>query len=270
MLQSVKIVDKSKTPIRYVSYAKNIFDNGEEFKFKPGINIIIGPNGSGKSTLLELISQYLFCEKRMFTDFSNRKAIWEFPNLWNDKGEVLDGVEVKYDYQSIIFRLRPVSDFETEEANINKQSFSLFINSGSASFGEKTLEALGTLFNLFSNKEINFNFPLKEIKKEIECSNDVFKTRFENLLKYYQNNRIKITQEDFQYTVLLDEPDRNLDISNIQNIYNILSFKKEYTQLIAVVHNPILIYKLSKLDYINFVEMKEGYLNEVKEVFKNL
>ena len=39
------------------------------------------------------------------------------------------------------------------------------------------------------------------------------------------------------------------------------------TQLICVIHNPILIYKLSKLDYINFIELTEGYLNEIKEVF---
>ena len=42
------------------------------------------------------------------------------------------------------------------------------------------------------------------------------------------------------------------------------------TQLICVIHNPILIYKLSKLDYINFIELTEGYLNEIKEVFNKL
>ena len=42
------------------------------------------------------------------------------------------------------------------------------------------------------------------------------------------------------------------------------------TQLICVIHNPILIYKLSQLDYINFIEMTNGYLDDIKSVFKNL
>lgn len=29
-----------------------------------------------------------------------------------------------------------------------------------------------------------------------------------------------------------------------------------------IVHNPALIYKLSKLDCVNFIEMTEGYLNK--------
>lgn len=31
---------------------------------------------------------------------------------------------------------------------------------------------------------------------------------------------------------------------------------------IAIIHNPALIYKLSKLDCVNFIEMTEGYLNK--------
>ena len=42
------------------------------------------------------------------------------------------------------------------------------------------------------------------------------------------------------------------------------------TQLICVIHNPILIYKLSKLEYINFIELTKGYLKEIKDVFNKL
>lgn len=38
---------------------------------------------------------------------------------------------------------------------------------------------------------------------------------------------------------------------------------KLQTQIIAIVHNPALIYKLSKLDCVNFIEMTEGYLKDV-------
>jgi len=45
------------------------------------------------------------------------------------------------------------------------------------------------------------------------------------------------------------------------------------TQLIAVIHNPILIYKLSRIrgkNKINFIELTDGYLNDIKNVFENL
>ena len=64
----------------------------------------------------------------------------------------------------------------------------------------------------------------------------------------------------------MDEPDRNLDIDNIQQVYGILSERKEHTQIIAIVHNPILIYKLSKLKDINFIQMERGYLNKIKNL----
>lgn len=67
----------------------------------------------------------------------------------------------------------------------------------------------------------------------------------------------------FEYTILMDEPDRNLDIDNIMDLYNVLSFHKPQTQIIAVIYNPALIYKLSKLDHVNFIEMTKGYLKKV-------
>lgn len=57
--------------------------------------------------------------------------------------------------------------------------------------------------------------------------------------------------------------DRNLDINNIMDLYKVLSFHKPQTQIIAVIHNPALIYKLSKLDCVNFIEMTKGYLKKI-------
>ena len=48
-------------------------------------------------------------------------------------------------------------------------------------------------------------------------------------------------------------------------IFQELGNDKPQTQLIAVIHNPVLIYKLSKLDYVNIIEMSKDYLNKVKQ-----
>lgn len=48
-------------------------------------------------------------------------------------------------------------------------------------------------------------------------------------------------EKDFEYTILMDEADRNLDVDNIMDLYNVLSFHKPQTQIIAVIHNPALV-----------------------------
>ena len=67
----------------------------------------------------------------------------------------------------------------------------------------------------------------------------------------------------------MDEPDRNLDINRIKEVYNILSQEKENTQIIAVVHNPVLIYRLSKSKNVNIIEMTKGYVEDVVKFVEN-
>ena len=109
-----------------------------------------------------------------------------------------------------------------------------------------------------------------QLKNLMDRANDRWKVNIEKMLSYYKDNRVNIDPKDFEYTFLLDEVDRSLDITNIETMYKLMSYQKETTQLISVIHNPILIYKLSKLDYINFIEMSEGYLDSIKKVFSNL
>lgn len=99
--------------------------------------------------------------------------------------------------------------------------------------------------------------------KQAEDGNDYWKPRMKNLLNYYKDNAVKVTPETFEYTFLLDEPDRNLDISNIETLSSILGYHKEMTQIIAVVHNPLLIYSLNRKKDVNFIEMEDGYLDRV-------
>lgn len=108
-----------------------------------------------------------------------------------------------------------------------------------------------------------YAFPIRKLMEFKKKSNEFWANRIDNLLKYYKDNRVVLMEKDFEYTILMDEPDRNLDIDNIMDLYNVLSFHKPQTQTIAVIHNPALIYKLSKLDCVNFIEMTRGYLKKI-------
>lgn len=260
MITSVKIKDNTKTPFKYVSDIETYL-NGREFIFKPGVNVIIGKNGSGKSTLLNIISMYMLCEKSMCSEMPTEAL--DFLSIFdNDDGKVLDGIDISSDYVGKVFRLLPL--IETDRNNVlkNINNFDLYINSIQKSYGEKVVLSLESLFNLMFGQK-DYAFPIQDLVEYKKKSNAFWIKRIDNLLKYYKRNRITLTKSSFEYTVLMDEPDRNLDIDNIMQIYNVLSFHKPQTQIIAIVHNPALIYKLSKLDCVNFIEMTEGYLKNV-------
>lgn len=104
---------------------------------------------------------------------------------------------------------------------------------------------------------------IREIVPGMPEGNEFWANRIDNLLKYYKDNHVVLMEKDFEYTIIMDEPDRNLDIDNIMDLYKVLSFHKPQTQIIAVIHNPALIYKLSKLDCVNFIEMTKGYLKKI-------
>ena len=270
MIQSVKITDNKNLPLRYASEIESLA-NGIEYRFKNGINIIVGKNGCGKSTLIKLMSMYLLCEKSMCSKYPYdvlqlRKL---FHSSLEDKEYMKDGIEIKSDYRSVVYNYFVAKEMDNDSILGSIHSISVYMDSTSSSTGEGMTSMLYRLFDYAFNNE-DVKFPIKQIENEIEKSNKYWANNLKQLLAYYERNRINIDKKNFAYTFLLDEPDRNLDVSRIDELYNVLSYQKEYTQLICVVHNPILIYKLSKLDYINFIEMSPNYLNEVKKVFENL
>lgn len=259
MITSIKITDNKRTPFRYLPDV-DAFKNDMEYKFTPGVNVIIGRNGCGKSTLLNLIAMYTFCCDTMESELPNDAL--HFPHIWDDEDIVFDGIEIHADYVGKIFRMSPHMEMEKEDIFRNMENFSLYANGAGCSSGEKGVIALNSLFkSMFNTKD--YSFPIAKLREMSKGYNETWRHKIDNLIQYYKNNHIKVDKCSFEYTVLMDEPDRNLDVQNIMEVYGVLSFHKPQTQIIAVIHNPALIYKLSKLDCVNFVEMTKGYLNEV-------
>lgn len=267
MLQKVLIKDNTNLPL---SYAANLeaFKNGVEYNFKPGINIIVGPNGSGKSTFIQMLNMFFWCGSSMGSKFPDGLDMIDRDKLFNDDNSLKDGIEIKSDYSLKVFAFKPYKDFKRDDGLSNFSNFSLMASSMRASVGEGTLLSLQALFDLIFNKEQDYKFVAKEINNRIDYTNDTWKMRFTNLYQYYKKNQVK--PKENEVTILLDEPDRNLYILNIDDVYDILSFHKPQTQIVASIHNPILIYKLSKNKDINFIEFENGYLEKVRKIIKNL
>lgn len=272
MISCVEIRDNKKTPFRYL---KDCFDNGMKFEFSAGNNIIIGPNGSGKSTLLNVIKCFTFTDRNMYSCIPDKAYL--FPNLWNDKlfdgvlndkddkglVELLDGVDIKSDYKRTVFCYKSKHDKDfVAEGFVN---LSLMMTKGST--GENTLDGLGHLFDLMFNKgeRHGYKFPIGEIENLMNSCNPLWAKRISALLAYYDRNRI---EDNGMYTVLMDEPDKNLDIDNINCVYDILSYQRDDMQIIAIVHNPILIIKLADMG-INVIETEKGYLQKIRNFLKS-
>ena len=270
MITKVIINDNTQTPLSHL-HKLDAFKNGKEYDFKPGINIIIGRNGCGKSTLMNLIALYTLCYKKNVTKLPDDtiEMLNYFEDFGDDDEKFKDGVDVMSDYCGVVYNYITQGDVTKGNALSSVENLSLYMNNSVASTGESMINSLGHLLDLlFKNKDVQF--PIEKIKSKIEYCNDLWQERFKNMLAYYKRNQVKTHEEDFEFTLLLDEPDRNLDIVNIDNIYPVLSYRRKKTQVIAVIHNPVLIYKLSKLDYINFIELTDNYLEDIKKVFKKL
>lgn len=269
MLTKVTITDNKNTPLPYIP---NLWDNGASWEFKPGINIIVGENGCGKSTLLNLIATFGLCKNSIVSKLPDLNAPFEVlkldpffnTSILGDKEESLkDGCIINMDYQGVVFRYFPAAEQKGNDGMEDIEMLSLYMERGCSSTGESMTDALAVLIKRM-NGEKKVNFPIADLKKYADSANDVWKPRLNMLLDYYKENRIPVTQEDFEFTVLMDEPDRNLDIDHIKQLYNILSYHRPMTQIVAVVHNPVLIYKLVQVGEINFIEMTPGYIEDIR------
>lgn len=137
MITSVKIKDNTKTPFEYVSDIE-AFENGREFIFKPGVNVIVGKNGSGKSTLLNIISMYALCEKSMCSEIPIEAL--DFPPIFDDDDDkVLDGIDISSDYAGKVFRLLPSAEMNRDSVLKNISNLDLYVNNIRKSYGEKVV-----------------------------------------------------------------------------------------------------------------------------------
>lgn len=277
MIRSVTVRDARCAPYSYVADIPALKE-GTTIEFKPGINIIVGANGCGKSTLIKTIATYLLCGNGCMKTPTEYNAVGDAVkdrHLWDPtEGEkLLDGVDVAHDYNGVAFILRNSYEMEEGEALRDMDSFVSAYKRRVSSMGENTMFSIQTLFDvMFADKGVEYlAFPVANLKKIMDNAGDVWKERIRQLLQYYKRNQVTdLTPEDFQYTVLMDEPDRNLDIYNLDQVADVLSQDKEMTQLIATVHNPLLIARLSQKPNVNIIEMTEGYVNAVHtEIFKS-
>lgn len=251
MVHKIKIKDNTNSPISYLSDLDS-FKNGKEYVFTNGINVIVGENGSGKTTLLNLIKKYLMVD---FTECSKGHYNGNINALHKINGDFYGGVDVYADYQKNTFRLSHAGEKEKNQAVETFDDFGEMFTQKHASTGESVVIAIKSLFKSMFKKGAKEMFDYAQ-----------FKETHPKYYSYVQQHKI----EGDKWTVLMDEPDRNLSLENLKEVKTILNYEHPQVQLIATIHNPLLIYNLSKMKHINVIELTEGYVEEVKKSIKKL
>jgi hypothetical protein len=265
MIQRIDFTDINNAPISYLSDI-DFFKKNKSVSFKSGVNVIVGLNGCGKTTLLNLIRRYTLCLNS--TTSTCPSGNLEFSDLLTKYGSsdnICDGVKIISDYQGVVFNMLEHNVLERRENFLqDRVKFQSYFNNLHCSTGEGISNGLDMLFKTMFDSKTNLEFPFKKLKEIANSDFFPHQDKAKQLLQYYKENSFQYDNPaDFEFTVLMDEPDRNLDINRVKEIYDILTHKKENTQIIAVIHNPILIYKLSKCSHVNIVEMTENYVEDV-------
>lgn len=270
MIYSLKLLQEpNDTSLKYLKeesrnrQIEKLYRRLEEgIKFKDGINIIIGENGSGKTTILNIMRKLLYCEH----SFKSEEPMY-FSD-WEDMAKLGECFELKNDYRKTTFNLYNMrfdkdayhsgSDIIMRDPNALLQ----FQAISEESRGQNVMGDLSQLFNIMFNPEKQpENFPLAYYVQNFvngkKFANDSWMKNIKKVGEYIKRDNV----EDNSYTILMDEPDSGLDITNLKDIYQILSVPKEQTQIIAVVHNPMIIHKLNKLDFVNMISLTNNYAN---------
>src|SRR5699024_9118067 len=167
MITSIKIKDNTKTPFKYASDIE-AFENGREFIFKPGVNVIIGKNGSGKSTLLNIISMYALCEKSMCSEMPAEAL--DFPPIFDDDDKVLDGIDMSADDAGRVCGLLRATPVDRDSVLKNVRNCDLYVNSIRRSYGEKVVLSLESLFKFMLGQK-DYTFPLRDLVEYKKKSN---------------------------------------------------------------------------------------------------
>jgi len=251
MITELRITDRENTPIKWWTKVKGL-QRRKVFRFEPGLNLIVGPNGSGKSSILKALATLTHCHQGGVPKVTN-ESIQVFHRRWNKKTEkkVLDGMEIVTDGQPVHFfdpeatpgLMAGGTAFDYDFGMVGIQDM---FGPQSSSSGQAVLMRMGRI--LMAAKDLPAGAVVEEAAR-------VYKD--EELWEVAKRG-LEGTIEKGQRTVLLDEPDRSLDLLNQVTVWAALHRWMPHIQIIVASHNPLAFGRKRA----HYIETVKGYTEE--------
>jgi energy-coupling factor transporter ATP-binding protein EcfA2 len=226
------------------------FEGQKEFTFAPkGLTILWGPNGSGKSSLLKLLARLTHCEQGgvpLVSETSVEHFLCRHPDKGHKDGARLisDGTPVHFFDPSATPGLDGGQfDFDfTEDAmgySMVKQSSGQHVNMGMS-------RILGSITKL------------EEVPRKIKTSNvnDLWGAAIDAATRSLE----RTPGLEGPRTLLLDEPERSLDLPSQRKSWEVFGQQKRF-QMIIATHSVFALF----IPGATYIDVQKGYLEESRK-----
>jgi len=247
MIHKLLISDPERTPIEWWPKV-DAFRGKSSFAFGPGLNVLWGPNGSGKSTLLRLLARLTHCEQGGVPKVT-KTSLSEFRGRRSSDGHdlLLDGVALEADGQ-------PVHFFDPTRAvgllgggfddDFFAEGMQYSLHGRKTSSGQQVTQAFARILHSATTLS---SVPW-QAHKPATADRD-FATKW-----------IVPEGSPGLRTVLLDEPDRSLSMTDQLELWKTLAQQNRF-QLIVATHSVFALHLLGA----TYHDVQEGSLRSSRK-----
>jgi predicted ATPase len=254
MIYSLKVTDPKMTSTPWWSEVETL-SRVEKFEFSSGLNIIWGRNASGKSTILQLLAQWFHAfqgGRSLVTEDSIHKS--RSPDRSSDfKSAILDGAEVKHDGKPVIYhdpgKRIGVSYGHFDDDFLEEGLASAFVRGSS---GQMAIHTLKKSVKQKTEPKIQFNMKKEHV-------NSTWAGWIEDIEKMLAPNAPAGPQ-----TMLMDEPDRSLDIDNASLLWKQIPKLVPEFQVVVATHSPFAV----NVAGAQYIDLSPGYLEKCRALFE--